>query len=351
MSGGTDSTLAAHLLQEAGADLIGFTMQVWPGNREENSHLAHAAKVAEKLGIPHHFLDLTQEFQERVIAPFIDAYLAGKTPSPCVGCNRLIKFGVLAAAARQLGCERLATGHYVRIRRDDERRLRVQRGSDPKKDQSYFLFELSQSQLGTACFPLGELTKATARDQTRSLGLIPDDHGESQDLCFIPDGDYVGFLHRHAGQRLPGSGAIVDPSGRELGTHNGFYRYTVGQRRGLGLGGGPWFVVELRPKENVVVVGKHEDLLQDTVRVRHVNWQRSPPAAGAEIPAVVQLRYGMQAVPAVVNVQSVGGVVLHLDRPVTGVTPGQAAVFYAGDWVAGGGWIVGGEDNGKEGAA
>jgi tRNA-specific 2-thiouridylase len=340
MSGGVDSSLTACLLQDAGHEVVGMTMRLWGAASPEadEPHIQNARAVAEKLGIEHVVLNLQEPFSELVTGPFVKSYLSGETPSPCVRCNRRIKFGAMAEQAKALGCEAMATGHYVRIVDDDGRRL-IRRAVDTTKDQSYFLFYLTQEQLEFAHFPLGEMFKKDVKAMADRLGLVPKERDESQDLCFIPDGDYVAYVNRNC----PGaakSGRIVDTSGAVLGQHDGFFRYTIGQRKGLGLGGGPWYVVRLDSETNTVVVGRREDVMSNHVLLHDVNWLRTPLAEGEAIDVVAQVRFSMQPVPAQVIQLSDGRAEVVLKRDVSAVTPGQAAVFYRDDCVLGGGWIV-----------
>lgn len=300
-----------------------------------------AACVAERLGIPHHVLDLRETFEERIITPFFEAYRAGKTPSPCVCCNRLIKFGALLDMALEIGCSYLATGHYARLETPHALTPLLFRGRDPAKDQSYFLFELTPGQLMHVRFPLGDWTKQAVQREAADQKLLPAGTRQSQDLCFVPDGDYAALLLRRFPDIAP-PGDIVAVDGTKLGTHRGLIRYTVGQRQGLGLSGGPWYVVELRPETNKLVVGRRKDTLCQTVRLRGVNWLDETPFASSAVGSQVQLRYRMRPVEvteAFLHDSSRSFAEIALAEPVAGVAPGQAAVFYRGDRVLGGGWI------------
>ncbi|MCF7853505.1 MAG: tRNA 2-thiouridine(34) synthase MnmA [Candidatus Pacebacteria bacterium] len=339
MSGGTDSSMAAHLLREQGHDLIGITLRLWPmpSSKSSDQHVTDARRVAAALGIEHHVYSLYEYFEEAIVSPFVDAYATGTTPSPCIMCNVRVKFGAMLRKAEELGCARLATGHYARIVEHKERR-HVARGLDPAKDQSYFLFALSQDQLEHALFPLGSLNKKDVAAEGRALGLVPHNQSESQDLCFIADGDYVNFI----AQRRPDlcrPGPITDKTGHVLGRHNGFFKYTIGQRRGLGLGGGPWYVSALRPETNTVEVGRLHDVQDVVAGVDRLNWQCQPPAPGSVLRADVQLRYAMRPVQAAIHIGENTMCRLQLSEHVTGITPGQAAVFYDDDRIIGGGWI------------
>jgi len=276
-----------------------------------------------------------------VVEPFLAAYRAGLTPSPCVACNLTMKFGLMLEAALGLGCARLATGHYARVGIDADGLARLSRGRDAAKDQSYFLAGLRHEQLACAVFPLGSLTKAWVAAEARRLSLVPQDTAESQDLCFIPDGDTISFLRRAAGASLPGPGDIVTRDGRVLGRHPGAVGFTIGQRRGLGLGGGPWYVVQTDPQANRVVVGRCDECASRDVPLQAVNWLCRPaPAPGARLPVLAQVRYAMRAAPAVLEVTAAAEGRLRFAAPVHAVTPGQFAVMYQGDDVLAGAWIA-----------
>lgn len=342
MSGGVDSSMAALLLHRAGYDVQGITLRLWPEDSERlaEDYVESARRFCASLGVPHAEVFLEEEFARCIVAPFVEAYAAGETPSPCVRCNRLIKFGAMLRVAGELGCARLATGHYARRSRMVSGRYAVRRGVDEGKDQSYFLFELTQDQLAHAVFPLAGWRKEQVREQARTLGIRSSKAPESQDLCFVPDGDHV----RLVAERYPGaarSGDIVDREGRVLGQHQGICRYTVGQRQGLGLGGGPWYVVRVAPDTNRVVVGRREELATRRVIVRDLNWQAlaGPPQSATGLR--VQLRYRMRPAPVICMDPLPGNrLAVHLAEPVYGAAPGQAAVWYTGDAVAGGGWIA-----------
>src|SRR5947208_2366274 len=285
MSGGVDSSAAAALLKEQGHELVGFTMQLWNQRRgisvDENGEplpsrccslddVYDARRVAEELGFPFYVLNLEQEFERDVVQPFVNSYLNGETPIPCVACNSRLKFASLDKLATSLGCEKVATGHYARVELDEEtNRYQLLRGRDPNKDQSYFLWELMQDQLSRALFPLGEMSKPDARDAARRNDLAVAEKKESQEICFVPDGDYSGFIDRYLEfeqqtDRLPGEGDIVSASGQVLGTHSGIHRYTIGQRRGIGIADAqPLYVIGIDSNRNRIMVGKEEELLGD----------------------------------------------------------------------------------------
>lgn len=334
LSGGSDSSLAASLLLAAGHELMGFTMQLLPGSQEL---AAKGAAAAARLGIPHQVLDLSERFEELVLAPFADAYRRGLTPSPCVVCNARMKFGVLLDAMLAAGCERVATGHYARLQAHGDD-CWLLRGRDRRKDQSYFLALLNAEQRRRALFPLGDALKKEVTAQVAALALVPASEGESQDLCFLPTGDFAAFVAtRHPGLARPGW--IVSTDGKRLGRHQGAYQYTRGQRRGLGLGGGPWFVLRVDIDDNVVLVGRHDDLLSNKVSLHELNWLISPPAIGSELKVTAQIRYLMQAQEATLRRTSEQDAEILFAEPIAAITPGQLAVAYQGERVIAGGWI------------
>jgi tRNA-specific 2-thiouridylase len=344
MSGGVDSSLAAALVVAQGCEAIGITMHL-SGNGSRCCSLADAddaRAVADRLGIRFFVANYAERFRAEVIEAFADDYLAGRTPIPCVACNTRFKFAYLLERARLLGAQRVATGHYARVDRDAETGLwRLRRAADRNKDQSYFLFQLDQAQLAAIEFPLGALTKDEVRERARQLGLATAEKPESQEICFVPQGSYAEVVEALRPDALPGEGDIVDAAGRVLGRHGGIHHFTVGQRRGLGLSGPQrLYVTRLDPACNRVVVGEVDALRATTARVEDVSWVAgAAPDAGAR--AVVQVRHRHAGAPAVLEPQPDGGVLVHFEEPVRAVSPGQAAVFYGGDRVLGGGWIAG----------
>ncbi len=343
MSGGVDSSVAAALLKEQGHDLVGVTLHLWDAEGEQKvgrccapEDRDDARRTCEHLGIPHYVFDERRAFRRAVVDPFVAAYRAGTTPSPCVHCNQQVKLGGLLAIAEELGASRVATGHYARIDRDPSGRPVLLRGRDGSKDQSYFLYGVPSPILERLIFPLGELDKARTRAEGKRLGVPGWDKKDSQELCFVPDGDVGGFVERETGERA--AGRIVDETGRALATHEGHYRYTVGQRRGLGLGGGePRYVLRILPEQGDVVVGPEEALYASEARAEGAVWMGAKPEAPFE--AEVQVRYRHRAAPARVT-PTEGGFELAFGEPQRAIAPGQAAVVYRGDQVIGGGLLV-----------
>jgi tRNA-specific 2-thiouridylase len=343
MSGGVDSSVAAALLAEQGHTLVGVTFHLWDAQGENKvgrccapEDRDDARRTADHLGFPHYVIDERAAFRQDVVEPFLDSYLAGTTPAPCVACNQHVKVTRLVALADRFGCERVATGHYARIVREADGSVRLLRGRDAKKDQSYFLYGVPPSVLARLEFPLGDLTK----DQTRAEGVrlgVPNAHKpDSQELCFVPDGDIGGFVERERG--VAQRGEVRDSAGRTVGEHQGIYRYTVGQRRGLGLGGGPArYVLRVLPDENAVVVGDESELFSRSFAVPQASWCGPTPREPFE--ADVRVRY--RHTPARARVVPEGvGFRAEFFEPQRAITPGQAAVVYRGDEVVGGGIIA-----------
>ena len=339
MSGGLDSSVAAALLAEQGHEVVGLTAHLWrEGSRCCSLDDARRARqIADFLDIPHYLVNALGFFGERIVAPFVQEYAEGRTPSPCVRCNEVVKFGLLLREALALGCTHLATGHYARLaRREDGWHL--SRGRDRKKDQSYFLHRLDAAQMAHVLFPLGDLTKpdvaAIARE--KKLPVIHD--SESQDLCFVTAGGYAGFIEKRR-PHLHQPGPIVDTDGRVLGQHEGFYHFTLGQREGLGIAAGQrLYVKALHADTNTVVVAPLEDTLAPGCRVTDVHWIRGAPRG--PIDCTVQLRYRHAGARASVRPRGDDGADVAFTEPQFAVTPGQAAVFYDEDDVLGGGWIA-----------
>jgi len=344
MSGGVDSSVAAALLVEQGCEVIGLTLHL-AGSASRCCSLDDAddaRRVAEQLGIRFYVANYTREFHAEVMLPFADAYLAGRTPLPCATCNSRFKFDHLVARARALGADEVATGHYARIGVDPESGAPTLRAArDGAKDQSYFLFGLAPAQLARARFPLGELDKGEVRAHARRLGLATAEKPESQELCFVPDGDTAEAVERLRPGRAPGPGDVVDASGARLGSHAGIHRFTVGQRRGIGVAGRePLYVTALDAATNRVVVGGANALAAESARLEGVSWIAGC-APDAPLEARVRIRHRHEGAPARVEPTLGGGARVAFHEPVRALAPGQAAVFYAGDRVLGGGWIAG----------
>jgi tRNA-specific 2-thiouridylase len=344
MSGGVDSSVAAALLAEQGHDVIGLSMQLYDQNGGQAfgscctlDDLHDARRVAAAIGIPHYILNFERRFEETVISNFVHEYASGRTPLPCAHCNSDLKFATLLDRARGLGAEYVATGHYARVEAAGSR-LALRRSADAEKDQSYFLFSLTQDQLARAVFPVGALTKREVREQARRLGLAVAAKPDSQEICFVPDGDYAAFVEKVAPATAHG-GAIVDGEGRQIGTHGGVHRFTVGQRKGLGLSApAPLYVLSIDAESRQVTVGPRAALDRATLTASGVNWVSI--AAPSDWTAVTaQIRHRHQAASGRVRSLAGGRAELVFDSPQAAVTPGQAVVFYDGDAVAGGGWI------------
>jgi len=343
LSGGVDSSVAAALLVAGGREVIGVTLNLAGGSSRccSLADADDARRVADRLGIRFYVANYSERFRAEVIVPFAQDYLSGRTPIPCVACNSRFKFDYLLERARVFGADRVATGHYARIDADPETgRLRLRCAVDRQKDQTYFLFELAQAQLAAVEFPLGELAKEQVRARARELGLATAEKPESQEICFVPDGDTAGAVEHIDPDGLPGRGEIVDRDGRVLGAHPGIHHFTVGQRRGLGVAAGRRvYVAALDAERNRVVVGGVEELDAKGARLARVSWV-SGQVPDREVRATVRVRHRHVGASASIEARPDRQAVVSFDEPVRAVAPGQAAVFYAGDVVLGGGWIA-----------
>ncbi|MCB9988400.1 MAG: tRNA 2-thiouridine(34) synthase MnmA [Rhodospirillales bacterium] len=352
MSGGVDSSVTAALLHEQGYDVIGLTMQLYDHGQAlakkgaccAGQDIYDARRVAENCGFPHYVLDYENNFKDSVIDEFVQSYLRGETPIPCVRCNQTVKFQDMLDTARDLGADCLATGHYIqRVVNPDNRQAELHRAIDPTKDQSYFLFATTQEQLDFVRFPLGGWIKDRTRMEAERLGLLNAEKPDSQDICFVPNGDYASVVKKHA-PAAQNPGDIVHIDGRVVGQHEGIVGYTIGQRKGLGIGGGvtenndPLYVVRLDAAANQVIVGPKEALARDTIHIRDCNWL---PGSGEPVsgPVLLKFRSVMQPIAAQLDIGGDGTAILSLDTPQYGIAPGQAAVCYDGARVLGGGWI------------
>lgn len=383
MSGGVDSSVAAALMQERGYDCIGAMMKLYQGedmtlskgtskeekacctaeetSKEEKAcctvegtakegktccaadDAEDAALVARKLGMPFYVFRFTEEFRCQVMERFVNSYLKGETPNPCIDCNRYMKFEKLYERALVLGCEKIATGHYVRIGQDEKSgRWQMRKALDQAKDQSYVLYQLTQEQLSHVCFPLGELTKEKVRELAQEYGFYNADKQDSQDICFVPDGHYEKFIETYTGKTVP-EGNFVTEEGEIIGRHKGIIHYTVGQRRGLGIAAAsPYYVKEIRPDSNEVVLCSNEALFQRTLFATEVNWVSVPEPAG-KIRVEAKIRYRHKPAAATAEMTENGVLKVTFDEPQRAITKGQSVVLYDGDLVLGGGKICAAE--------
>jgi len=348
MSGGVDSSTAAALLKEEGYEVIGLTMHLWDAAPEEErfgrccspEDVHDARRVADQIGIPHYTINLKKAFEREVVDYFVAEYLKGRTPNPCIRCNERIKFDLLLRKAEELEARALATGHYARIEQEASGRYLLRRGKDRSKDQTYFLFSMTQGQMGKVLFPLGDKTKTEVRQQALQLGLRTARKSESQEICFVSD-DYKRFVEGRKGD-ISRPGEIVNRKGEVLGRHPGIYHYTIGQRRGLGIAAPhPHYVLALHADENRVVAGIREELYVRGLVAEEMNWI-SFDRLEDSTEALVQIRYRHPGAPAILSPLPGGKVKVEFKVAEKSVTPGQAAVFYRGDEVLGGGWIEGG---------
>ena len=341
MSGGVDSSVTAALLQQQGHEVFGITMQLFEPRTSGIGSAGHdAAVVAQHLAIPHYLVDFAPDFRQLIINDFIDEYRCGHTPNPCIRCNRFVKFGLLLEKARELGAELLATGHYVRKTTDNDGTCHLRMARNIKKDQSYFLYTLTQERLTRVIFPLGEMeSKDEVRRLAREFGLPVAEKSDSQEVCFIPNDDYVAFLEKEGA--LGGTpGAIIHLNGTLLGHHQGTHRYTIGQRKGLGIAWNePLYVVEIDTRHNTIIVGEQQHVFSGGLQAERTEWIITPQTQ--EFAATCKIRYRHQPVACLVKLLDKGSSEVRFDQPQKSVTPGQSVVFYRGDEVLGGGWIVG----------
>ncbi len=358
MSGGVDSSVVAGMLHRRGESVIGLTMQLWNQRRLPDlavdgptgrccsiDDVYDARHVAQHLGIPYYVVNFEQRFEEQVVKPFIDEYLAGRTPIPCTLCNNFIKFDQFLEMAEGAGADRIATGHYARITwNPDSGRWEMRRSADRRKDQTYFLFGLTQAQLARTMFPLGGLEKSAVRDLARELGIPTAEKPDSQEICFVPNGDYAAFIDSYFREQGISTkdmrGELVTTDGRVAGEHAGVHHFTVGQRRGIGVAAAePLYVIATEPATHRVIIGRSEALLRSNMRVHGVNWISIAPP-DEPIRAEVKIRNKHQAAAAAIFPSTDPACVeVRFDQPQRALTPGQGAVFYSGDLVLGGGWI------------
>ena len=349
MSGGVDSSVAAYLLKEQGYDVIGVTMQIWQEEDacsvEENggccglSAVEDARRVASALEIPYYVMNFKKEFRENVIDYFTDEYLSGRTPNPCIACNRYVKWEALLNRSMAIGAEYIATGHYARIERLANGRYTLRRSATLAKDQTYALYNLTQEQLAHTLMPVGAYAKDEIRSIAEKIGLLVADKPDSQDICFVPDGDYASFIRENTGREIP-EGNFVTPDGKILGRHKGLIHYTVGQRKGLGLAlGYPAFVLEIRPDTNEVVIGTYEESLTHTVRADRINFMSVEDLTEPRR-VFAKIRYNHKGAWCTVEKTGEDEIVCRFEEPQRAVTPGQAVVLYDREYVLGGGTIL-----------
>ena len=349
MSGGVDSSVAAYLLKEQGYDVIGVTMQIWQDEeetvQEENggccglSAVEDARRVAGALDIPYYVMNFKKEFQKYVIDYFMDEYLNGRTPNPCIACNRYVKWEALLTRSMEIGADYIATGHYARIDVLPNGRYAIKHSATRMKDQTYALYNLTQDQLKRTLMPVGEYSKEEIRAIAEKIHLKVASKPDSQDICFVPDGDYAEFIRRESKKEVP-EGNFVSTDGKILGRHKGITHYTVGQRKGLGLSlGHPAFVLEIRPETNEVVIGTNEESMTRFVKANRLNFMAVEDIEG-EMRAFGKIRYNHKGAPCTVKRTGEDEILCTFDEPVRAVTPGQALVLYDGDYVLGGGTII-----------
>lgn len=350
MSGGVDSSVTAHLLKEEGHEVIGVTMQIWQEEaeeiKEENggccglSAVDDARRVAAMLGIPYYVMNFRKEFSDAVIDYFVKEYIAGRTPNPCIACNRYVKWESLYQRARSIGADYIATGHYSRIKQLENGRFAICKSITDEKDQTYALYNLTQEQLAHTLMPLGAYKKDKVREIAKEIGLLVANKPDSMEICFVPDNNYAGFIEQYTGTKFK-PGHFVNTAGEILGEHRGMIHYTVGQRKGLGIAfGTPMFVKELRPETNEVVLASNEELFSDVLYANHINFMAIPGFEG-KLNVTAKIRYSHKGAAAELTMVNEDTICCKFDEPQRAITPGQAVVFYDGDAVVGGGTILG----------
>lgn len=350
MSGGVDSSVAAWLLKEQGYDVIGVTMQIWqdeePEVQEENggccglSAVDDARRVAERLEIPYYVMNFKKEFKENVMDYFVQEYIGGKTPNPCIACNRFVKWESLLKRSMDIGADYIATGHYARIEKLENGRFALRKSATAAKDQTYALYNLTQHQLAHTLMPVGEYTKDEIRAIAEKIGLTVANKPDSQEICFIPDHDYAKFIEENTDCHLP-EGNFVDKDGNILGRHQGITHYTVGQRKGLNLAmGRPVFVTAIRPETNEVVIGDNEDVFSRRLTCNKLNWMAVDGLPGEGMKVTAKIRYSHKGAPCMIRMIDEDQLECVFDDPQRAATPGQAVVFYDGEYVIGGGTIL-----------